>query len=259
MDRATSILLVTNQDLSSVRAAAATAATLRQRFGSQRLRLVINRYDKRASVSAQDVAMVTREPVAWMVPNDFHVAVEAINSGKPFTLQDGKLAAAVRQVAAELTNADASAKPAGRPSPAAVVAPGLEPLQPPRAWTRTACVRLLVLAILAGVVGPRAAWPQSASQLPHAEAWRALEEHRYGDAAGLFAPPSRETPTDAALWFGAGVSALMRGLNGQAQASFEQSLALDPGSARRGRPARPVVLSRRTGRARRLPSTSARS
>ena len=113
LDRATSILLVTNQDLSSVRAAAATAATLRQRFGSQRLRLVINRYDKRASVSAQDVAMVTREPVAWMVPNDFHVAVEAINSGKPFTLQDGKLAAAVRQFAAELTNADTSANRPG--------------------------------------------------------------------------------------------------------------------------------------------------
>ena len=104
LDRATTILLVTNQDLSSVRAAAATAATLRQRFGSQRLRVVINRYDKRAGVSAQDVAMVTREPIAWMVPNDFQVAVEAINSGKPFTLQEGKLPDAVRQVAAELTN-----------------------------------------------------------------------------------------------------------------------------------------------------------
>ena len=104
LDRATTILLVTNQDLSSVRSAAATAADLRQRFGSQRLRVVINRYDKRASVSAQDVAMVTREPIAWTVPNDFQVAVEAINSGKPFTLQDGKLPAAVRQVAAELTN-----------------------------------------------------------------------------------------------------------------------------------------------------------
>ena len=104
LDRATAIVLVTNQDLSSVRAAAATAATLRQRFGSQRLRVVINRYDKRASVSAQDVAMVIREPIAWTVPNDFHVAVEAINAGKPFTLQDGKLSEAVQQLAAELTN-----------------------------------------------------------------------------------------------------------------------------------------------------------
>jgi hypothetical protein len=39
-----------------------------------------------------------------MLPNDPHVAVDAINSGSPFTLRDGKLSAAVRQVAAELTN-----------------------------------------------------------------------------------------------------------------------------------------------------------
>jgi pilus assembly protein CpaE len=104
LDRATTILLVTNQDLSSVRAAAATAALVRRRFGSQRLRVVINRYDKRATVTAQDVAMVTREPIAWMLPNDAQVAVDAINSGSPFTLRDGKLSAAVRQVAAELTN-----------------------------------------------------------------------------------------------------------------------------------------------------------
>ena len=104
LDRATAIVLVTNQDLSAVRAAATTAATLRRRFGSQRLRVVINRYDKRASVSAQDVAMVVREPIAWMVPNDFRVAVEAINAGKPFTLHDGRLADAVRQFAAKLTN-----------------------------------------------------------------------------------------------------------------------------------------------------------
>jgi len=104
LDRATTILLVTNQDLSSVRAAAATASTLRQRFRSPRVRVVINRYHKDATVSAQDVARVTREPIAWTLPNDFRVAEEAINAGKPFALQDGRLAAAIRQLAAELTS-----------------------------------------------------------------------------------------------------------------------------------------------------------
>ena len=108
------------------------------------------------------------------------------------------------------------------------MAPGLEPRHAPRAWTRTACLRLLILALLAGVVSPRVAWSQPASQLPHAAAWRALEEHRYGDAAGLFAAAVRAEPDDAALWFGAGVSALMRGLNGPSQASFERALAIDP-------------------------------
>ncbi len=113
LDRATAILLVTTQDLSAVQAAAATASTLRQRFGSQRFRVVINRYDKDASVSAQDVAMVTREPVAWTLPNDYRVAVEAINAGRPFTLQDGKLAAAIKGLAAELTSTVPTARQMG--------------------------------------------------------------------------------------------------------------------------------------------------
>jgi len=78
----------------------------------------------------------------------------------------------------------------------------------------------------------RAVWPQSASQwagIQHSGAWRALEDHRYGDAADLFENAVRARPEDAALWFGAGVAALMRGLNGHAQPSFEKALAIDPG------------------------------
>ena len=96
---------------------------------------------------------------------------------------------------------------------------------------RRAFGQVLAAVVLACVVAPRPAWAQSAFPLPevqHASAWRALEEHRYGDAASLFEAAVNETPQDAALWFGAGVSALMRGLNGQAQRSFEQSLAIDP-------------------------------
>jgi tetratricopeptide (TPR) repeat protein len=91
---------------------------------------------------------------------------------------------------------------------------------------------LLLAGFLAGVVAPPAAWAQSASRLPlvgHSDAWRALEEHRYGDAAGLFASAARAEPGDAALWFGDGVAALMRGLNVQARTSFERALAIDSG------------------------------
>jgi len=89
----------------------------------------------------------------------------------------------------------------------------------------------VIAVALAGVVAPRVAWSQSASTpaaVQHAEAWRALADHRYGDAAGLFETAVNETPQDAVLWLGAGISALMRGLNGQAQTSFERSLAIDP-------------------------------
>jgi hypothetical protein len=91
---------------------------------------------------------------------------------------------------------------------------------------------ILLVGLLAGMVAPPAIWAQSGSRLPlvrHGDAWRALEEHRYGDAAGLFASAARAEPGDATLWFGDGVAALMRGLNAQARRSFERALAIDSG------------------------------
>ena len=85
--------------------------------------------------------------------------------------------------------------------------------------------------LLAVLVAPHA-WAQSASPaagVPHVDAWRAREEHRYRDAADLFGAAAQAEPTDAALWFGDGVAALMRGLNTDARASFEKALAIDPG------------------------------
>jgi len=104
LDPATVIAVVTSQELSAVRGAAATVATLRQRYGSQRLRVVINRYDKNGPVSAKDVAKVVGEPVACQIPSDYRVAAEAINVGRPIVLEDGRLAKALRAAAAELVN-----------------------------------------------------------------------------------------------------------------------------------------------------------
>ena len=104
LDPATVIAVVTSQELSAVRGAAATVATLRQRYGSQRLRVVINRYDKNGPVSAKDIAKVVGEPVACQIPSDYRVAAEAINVGRPIVLEDGRLAKALRAAAAELVN-----------------------------------------------------------------------------------------------------------------------------------------------------------
>jgi pilus assembly protein CpaE len=104
LDPATVIAVVTSQELSAVRGAAATVATLRQRYGSQRLRVVINRYDKNGPVSAKDIAKVVGEPVACQIPSDYRVAAEAINVGRPIVSEDGRLAKALRAAAAELVN-----------------------------------------------------------------------------------------------------------------------------------------------------------
>lgn len=104
LDPATVIAVVTSQELSAVRGAAATVATLRQRYGSQRIRVVINRYDKSGPVSAKDIAKVVGEPVACLIPSDYRVAAEAVNVGRPIVSEDGRLAKALRAAAAELVN-----------------------------------------------------------------------------------------------------------------------------------------------------------
>ena len=115
LDPATVIAVVTSQELSAVRGAAATVATLRQRYGSQRLRVLINRYDKNGPVSAKDVAKVVGEPVACLIPSDYRVAAEAINVGRPIVSEDGRLAKALRAAAAELmsTGKTEQQQPAG--------------------------------------------------------------------------------------------------------------------------------------------------
>jgi pilus assembly protein CpaE len=111
LDPATVIAIVTSQELSAVRGAAATVATLRQRYGSQRLRVLINRYDKNGPVSAKDIAKVVGEPVACQIPSDYRVAAEAINVGRPIVSEDGRLAKALRAAAAELVNVGSKSEP----------------------------------------------------------------------------------------------------------------------------------------------------
>ena len=104
LDPATVIAVVTSQELSSVRGAAATIAMLRPRYGPHRLRLVLNRYDNNRPVSAQDIARMVGEPVACTIPNDYRVAAEAIIAGRPIVTGDGRLAKALRAAAAVLVN-----------------------------------------------------------------------------------------------------------------------------------------------------------
>jgi len=112
LDPATVIAVVTSQELSAVRGAAATVATLRQRYGSQRLRVLINRYDKNGPVSAKDIAKVIGEPIACLIPSDYRVAAEAINVGRPIVTEDGRLSKALRAAAAELVNVGTKEEPA---------------------------------------------------------------------------------------------------------------------------------------------------
>jgi pilus assembly protein CpaE len=103
LDPVTSIVVVTNQEVSALRSAALTAETLRQRYGGQRVRVAINRFDKNSVVSTQDIERLIGEPIKHLIPSDYRVAVEAVNTGRPVVMdKDGKLASAIRGFANDL-------------------------------------------------------------------------------------------------------------------------------------------------------------
>jgi pilus assembly protein CpaE len=98
-----SILIVANQELATVRNAGRIAATLRQRYGKDRVKVVISRYDRQSEIANEDVERVVGSPVKYTVPSDYRAALNALNKGRPIALdKDSKLAPAFQSLAFEL-------------------------------------------------------------------------------------------------------------------------------------------------------------
>jgi pilus assembly protein CpaE len=90
------IVIVANQELATVRAATRISARLRQRYGKERLSVVVSRYDQQAEIGQDDVEKVLGSPVAHTFPSNYRLALEALNTGRPLVLDNhNRLAAAL--------------------------------------------------------------------------------------------------------------------------------------------------------------------
>jgi pilus assembly protein CpaE len=87
LDAATTIVVVTTQEIASLRNAARTAELLRQRYGATRVKVVINRYHRDAAIAQEDVERVIGGDVKHMLPSDYKAALEALNNGRPLVLE----------------------------------------------------------------------------------------------------------------------------------------------------------------------------
>ena len=97
------ILIVANQELATVRNAGRIAASLRQRYGKDRVKIVVSRFDKQAEIGNEDVERVVGSPVVYTVPSDYRAALTALNKGRPLALgKDNKLQASFLSIAADL-------------------------------------------------------------------------------------------------------------------------------------------------------------
>jgi pilus assembly protein CpaE len=105
LELASKIVLVVNQELATVRNASRTAATLKQRYGQARLSMVLARTDRRAEIGIEDVERTVGLEISHTIPNDYRLALQAMNKGRPVVLDGAnELAAAFKTFARELAS-----------------------------------------------------------------------------------------------------------------------------------------------------------
>jgi pilus assembly protein CpaE len=88
------IVVVANQELSTIRGASRMAAALRQRYGKDRVTVVVSRFDQVAEIGRKEIERVMGGPIAQVFPSDYRLALGALNVGRPLVLDNhSKLAA----------------------------------------------------------------------------------------------------------------------------------------------------------------------
>lgn len=96
LESSSRVIVVANQELATVRAATRLSASLRQRYGRDRLSVVISRFDQQSDIAQSDVERVLGSPVAFTFPSNYRIALDALNAGRPLVLDNhNKLAAAL--------------------------------------------------------------------------------------------------------------------------------------------------------------------
>lgn len=103
LDRLTTIYVVANQELATVKSAGRMTALLRERYGRDKVALVLSRSDRNADISQSDVEKATGCAVAHTFPSNYRVALQALNQGRPVAIDNhNDLSASFRRFAHDL-------------------------------------------------------------------------------------------------------------------------------------------------------------
>jgi pilus assembly protein CpaE len=97
-----SIVVVTSQELPSLRSTARLTQALRTRYGASRVKVVINRFDRSAEIAKEDVERLIGGAVEHAIPSHYREAVDALNVGRPVVLGKGQLAESLRRLAGDV-------------------------------------------------------------------------------------------------------------------------------------------------------------
>ncbi|NOT27191.1 MAG: AAA family ATPase [Acidobacteria bacterium] len=103
LDTATSIVVVTSQEIAALRNAANMAETLRARYGTNRVKVAINRFHRESVIAHADIERAVGGTVEHLIPSDYRSAIEALNAGRPLAMdRESKLGMAFESFAKDL-------------------------------------------------------------------------------------------------------------------------------------------------------------
>jgi len=111
LETASRIIVVANQELATVRSASRIAAALRQRYGKDKLSVVLSRVDRLAEIGQDDVERAVGTAVKHTFPSDYRRALQALNKGMPVTVENhNELAGSFLQFARSLAGIERAPK-----------------------------------------------------------------------------------------------------------------------------------------------------
>ncbi len=86
--QASNVFLVTQQNLVAIKNASSVIRSLKYEYGiaSEAMSIIVNRYEKRQQIKLKDIQSSLAGINILTIPNDFKVAIESTNLGKPFVL-----------------------------------------------------------------------------------------------------------------------------------------------------------------------------
>jgi pilus assembly protein CpaE len=112
------IVIVGNQELATVRSASRIATALRQRYGKEKITVVVSRADRLADIGHEDVERAVGSAVKHSFPSDYRRALQALNKGTPVAFDNhNELAGSLTSFARALAGIEKPTKerkPAGR-------------------------------------------------------------------------------------------------------------------------------------------------
>ncbi len=104
LEASAAVLLIVTPELPSLWRADRMLRILENAGGKEKVKIVLNRHDKRQEITEREIRKTLNYAVSWILPNNYPSSIRAINSGKPLVAEDhSSLAASYVDIAGELT------------------------------------------------------------------------------------------------------------------------------------------------------------